>query len=164
MKFEVQPFGYSHHPDLPDVEMGKESIRLVVTELVCSEGTVDLEFHASAMFPDDVATRYYSLREALVLVVNDVDQHDGFAVRTYNSFIRFEHDRTVNLITPPALPLPPRGSLSSEVFQGGYVSGAVSFQAASSVHRPGVFLYLVLENYVSNVVGLDRVDCRAIAL
>jgi hypothetical protein len=40
----------------------------------------------------------------------------------------------------------------------------VSFQAAPPVHRPSVFLYLVLENYVSNVVGLDLVDCRAIAL
>jgi hypothetical protein len=77
MKFDVQPFGYSHHPDLPDVEMGKERIRLVVTGSVCSEDRLDLEFHASAMCLDDVATRYHSLGEALVLVVNDVDPQDG---------------------------------------------------------------------------------------
>jgi len=164
MKYEVQPFGYSHHPDMPDVVLGKESIRLTVTEWVCTEGRVELQFHASAMFPDDVANRYLAVEEGLVLVVNDVDQHDGFAVRTYNSFIRFEQDRTVNLKAPPALPLPPRGSLKSNVFEGGFVNSVVSFQAAPPVHRPSVFLYLVLENYVSNVVVLDLVDCRAIAL
>ncbi len=116
---EVNPAEEAHHevrraalrvfapPDLPDVEMGKDRIRLVVTGLVCSEDRLDLEFHASAMCPDDVATRYHSLGETLVFVVNDVDPQDGFAVRTYNSFIWFEHGRTVNLITPPALPLPP---------------------------------------------------------
>ncbi|NMO14358.1 hypothetical protein HPC49_02615 [Pyxidicoccus fallax] len=163
MKFEVQPFGYSHDPDVPDVEMGKESIRLTVTEVVCSEDhQVELRFCANALFPAEVGWRYHSLGEALVLVVNDVDQHDGFAVRTYNSFIRFEQDLTINLKSPPALPLPPRGSLKANDFQGAFVNGVVSFQAAPPVHRPSVFLYLVLENYVSNVVGLDLVDRRAV--
>src|SRR5262245_34708069 len=111
MKFEVQPFGHSSDPATPTLELGKESIRMAVSALVHSEGRVELEVHAHAMFPSDVGMRYHSLGEALVLVVNDVDQHDGFAVRTYNEFIKFAEDHTINLISPPALPLPPRGSI-----------------------------------------------------
>jgi hypothetical protein len=164
MKYEAQPFGYSHDPATPTVEVGKESIKLAVSALIFSEGRVELEFHAKAMFPEGMEMRYKSLGEALVLVVNDVDQHDGFAVRTYNSFIRWVDDRTANLISPPALPLPPRGSLKSQDFRGAFVNGVVSFKTVPPVHRPSVFLYLVLENYVSNVIGLDLVACRAIEL
>ena len=165
MKYQAQPFGYSEDPATPTVALGEESIKLAVSALVHSEGRVELEFHAKAMFPEDMEARYRSLGEALVLVVNDVDQHDGFAVRTYNDFIKWEDDRTVNLVSPPALPLPPRGSLkSSEGYSGAYVNGVVSFQVVPPVHRPSVFLYMVLENYVSNVIGLDLVANRAIEL
>jgi hypothetical protein len=164
MKYEAQPFGHSSDPATPAVELGKESIKLAVSALICSEGRVELEFHAKAMFPTDMGMRYSSLGEALVLVVNDVDQHDGFAVRTYNSFIKWVNNRTVNLLSPPALPLPPRGELKSNDFRGAYVNGVVSFQVVPPVHRPSVFLYLVLENYVSNVIGLDLVAGRAVEL
>jgi hypothetical protein len=164
MKYEVQPFGYSTDPTTPEVKLGKESIKLVVSALIHSEGRVELEFHATAMFPVDVEMRYRSLGEALVLVVNDIDQHDGFAVRTYNDFIKWADDRTVNLVSPPALPLPPRGSLVGNDFRGAMVNGVVSFQVVPPIHRPSVFLYLVLENYVSNVIGLDLVANRAIEL
>ncbi len=162
MKYEVQPFGYSHDPASPEIELGKESIKLVVSALVHSEGRVEFEFHAKLMVPANVEMRYHSLGEALVLVVNDVDQRDGFAVRTYNDFIKWADDRTVNLISPPALPLPPRGALNTQDFRGAYVNGVVSLQTVPPIHRPSVYLYLVLENYVSNVVGLDLVANRAI--
>jgi hypothetical protein len=162
MKHEAQPFGYSHDPASPAVELGKESIRLVVSAFNLSEGQVELEFHATAMFPTGVGMRYRSLGEGLVLVVNDVDQRDGFAIRTYNDFIKFEDDRTDNLLSPPALPLPPRGMVKAPDYRGAYVNGVVSFQTAPPMHRPSVFLYLVLENYVSNVVGLDLVASRVI--
>jgi len=164
MKYQAQPFGYSSGPSTPALELGKESIRLAVSALVHSEGRVELEFHAKAMFPADVGMRYRSLGEALVLVVNDVDQHDGFAVRTYNSFIKWADDRTANLLSPPALPLPPRGSLVGNDFRGAFLNGVVSFQVVPPIHRPSVFLYLVLENYVSNVIGLDLVAGRAVEL
>ena len=164
MEYETQPFGYSSGPDTPTVALGKESIKIAVNALRYSEGKVEFEFHSLAMFPEAMEARYKSLGEALVLVVNDVDQHDGFAVRTYNSFIKWAEDRTANLISPPALPLPPRGELKSQGYSGAYVNGVVSFQAAPPVHRPSVFLYLVLENYVSNVIGLDLVAGRAVEL
>lgn len=164
MKYQAQPFGYSEDPATPTLELGKESIKLAVSALNFAEGTVELEFHAAAMFPAGVEQRYRSLGEALVLVVNDIDQHDGFAVRTYNDFIKFEDDRTDNLVSPPALPLPPRGSLKGSDFRGAYVNGVVSFNVVPPVHRPSVFLYMVLENYVSNVIGLDLVAGRAVDL
>jgi hypothetical protein len=164
MKYEVLPFGLTSNPVMPTAEVGKESIRLAVGTLIHSEGQVELEFLANVMLPADVGMRYRSLSEALVLVVNDIDQHDGFAVRTSQDFIRWADGGSANLISPPALPLPPRGSLKSEGYQGGYASGAVSFQVVPPVHRPSVFLYMVLENYVSNVIGLDLVANRAIEL
>ncbi|WP_342376809.1 hypothetical protein NVS55_36320 [Myxococcus stipitatus] len=162
MKFEAQPFGYSHDPASPEVQLGQENIRLVVSTFTVKDGQVELEFHATAMFPFDVGLRYHSLAEGLVLVVNDVDQRDGFTLRTYNDFIRFADDRTVNLTSLPALPLPPRGEPKAASYQGAYVNGVVSFQTVPPVQRPSVFLYLVLENYVSNVVGLDLVTGRAV--
>lgn len=164
MKYHAQPFGYSSSPDTPTLELGKENIKLAVSKFIYAEGKLELEFHAKAMFPTDVAMRYRSVGEALVLVVNDVDQHDGFAVRTYNSFIRWANDRTVNLTSPPALPLPPRGLVKSQGYRGAFVNGVVSFQVVPPIHRPSVFLYLVLENYVSNVIGLDLVAGRAVDL
>ncbi|HVG58118.1 MAG TPA: hypothetical protein VNA24_06160 [Hyalangium sp.] len=164
MKYHVQPFGYSEHPATPTVELGKESIKLAVSALVHSEGRLEFEFHAIAKFPEDMEARYRSLGEALVLVVNDIDQRDGFAVRTYNDFIRWVDDRMANLVTPPALPLPPRGALKARRYSGAYVNGVVSFQVVPPVHRPSVFLYMVLENYVSNVIGLDLLANRAIEL
>lgn len=164
MKYEVSPFGAKRSLDTLNVELGKESIRLAITEFTYAEGQVELEFHALGMFPWDVRGRYRSLNDALVLVVNDVDQHDGFAIRTDQPFIRYVEDRTSNMSSPPALPLPPRGSLEGNGFQGGKVSGRVSFQVVPPIHRPSVFLYMVLENYVSNVIGLDLVDRRAIEL
>jgi hypothetical protein len=164
MKFQAQPFGYSSRPATPDLVPGKESIRLAVSGLIHSEGRVELEFNGSVLLPSEVESRYRSVNEGLVLVVNDIDQHDGFAVRTYNSFIKWANDRTANLVSPPALPLPPRGSLVSQSFGGGFVNGVVSFAVVPPVHRPSVFLYLVLENYVSTVIGLDLVAGRAVEL
>jgi hypothetical protein len=54
--------------------------------------------------------------------------------------------------------------LAANDFRGAYVNGVVSFQGVPPVHRPSVFLYLVLENYVSNVIGLDLVAGRALEL
>ncbi len=162
MKYHVQPFGYMEHPATPTVELGKESIKLAVSAFIHSEGRLEFEFHAKAILPMEMEARYRSLGEALVLVVNDVDQRDGFAVRTYDDFIKFAEDRTINLVTPPALPLPPRGQLKAQSYGGAYVNGVVSFQVVPPIHRPSVYVYMVLENYVSNVVGLDLVANRAI--
>jgi len=54
--------------------------------------------------------------------------------------------------------------LSAGKFRGAFVNGVVSFQVVPPIHRPSVFLYLVLENYVSNIIGLDLVAGRAVDL
>jgi hypothetical protein len=114
------------------------------------------------LVPYDVAARYQNVNEAVSLVINDIDQHDGFAVRTFNDFIEWAEPRGVHARSPPPLPLPPRGDPHAQTYEGGAINGVVTFQAATPIHRPSVFLYLVLENYVSNVVGLDLVDVRPV--
>ncbi|HZH13607.1 MAG TPA: hypothetical protein VE057_04505 [Archangium sp.] len=163
MQHHTQPFSFEESPDSPLLQEGQEPIRLAVTALQYTDGRVELELHATYMLPVDVAMRYGNLNEAWVVVVNDVDQRDGFAVSTFNDFVEFAEPRGPNLQSPPPLPLAPRGSMQSSGFQGGWVNGAMTFQAAPPAHRPSVYLYMVLENYVSNVVGLDLFDQRVVA-
>jgi len=164
MQVELAPLFWERLPDSPPLEPGKESIRLAVPTVQLTGGTVQLDFRASYMLPKEVADRYENFHEAMVLVLNDLDQRDGAALRMFNAFIDFprQEEPERNMITPPALPLPPRGSLQAEVYRGGWLNGSLSFSAPNPVHRPSVFLHLVLENYVSNSVGLDLIAQAAV--
>jgi hypothetical protein len=167
MNYNIQPFDWRQTPQSPPMDPHKESIRLVVTEVRYADHLVQLEFHASFRFPDPVAARYKDLGTALVLVLTDVDNHDGFAVRTIDDFIKYEPGAGPpedNLKAAPPLPLAPRGDPSAaSSYTGGYLNGGIAFESKQDpTHRPSVFLYLVLENFFSNVVGLDLVDQRAV--
>jgi hypothetical protein len=167
MKYELQPFDWRECSASPPLEIGEEAIRLSVNKMRRTDSRVELEFHASYMFPNRVAKRYKDLNTALVLVLADVETRDGFAVRTIDDFIKYAPGKgppEQNLITPPPLPLAPRGDPSGESHRGSYLNGALWFESvAHPTHRPSVFLYLVLENFVSNTVGLDLVKQRVIA-
>ena len=167
MNYELQPFDWRKCAASPPLEVGKEAIRLVVNEIRYADHRVELEFHASFMIPDRVSQRYRDLNTALVLVLTDVDNRDGFAVRTIDDFIKYspvEGPPEENLKAPPPLPLAARGDPSGDSsYTGSHLNGALSFETtAPPTHRPSVFLYLVLENFVSNTVGLDLVGPRAI--
>jgi hypothetical protein len=160
------PFSGDMYPDSPDVDVGKECIRLAVPELSFSAGHVSITFRSRYLFPHELADRYQRAGEAMVLVVNDVEQRDGFSVRTSNDFITYPDGvrEGPNLLKDPPLPFPGRGDPRSGVHRGGWMSGWVSFGVLTPVLRPSVFLYLILENHVSNVVALDLVDQRALEL
>jgi hypothetical protein len=166
MDYELQPFGRRKQSDSPPIEVGKEAIRLVVSQVRYQNNLVELAFHASFKIPDAVAERYHDLSRALVLVVTDVDNCDGFSVRAKDDFIKYpagEGPPELNLKAPLPLPLAPSGDPSGSVHTGGYLNGAFSFEPkAPPIHRPSVFLYLVLESFVSNSVGLDLIGERAI--
>jgi hypothetical protein len=158
-------FSYLGQPESPEIELGKESIRLAVSALSYTQGRVTFKFHARFVFPLEVAERYRHIQEALVLIVHDVDQRDGFAMPTFNDFITYpEGSRDgPNMLTPPALPLPPRGAPVSNHGGGGWVNGAISFASPPPKLRPSIYTYLVLENYVSNVLAFDLVDQKVLA-
>lgn len=166
MNYGLQPFDWRKCPAAPPLAVGKESIRLVVSEVRKVDQRIDLEFHASFMIPDRVAERYRDLNTALVLVLTDVDNRDGFAVRTIDDFIKYapgEGPPEDNLKAPPPLPLAAHGDPSGTSYTGSYLNGALWFEAkAHPTHRPSVFLYLVIENFVSNTVGLDLIGQGAI--
>lgn len=166
MRYELQPFEQRRSEKSPTVEVGKEAIRLVVNEVRREGQRVDVEFHASFMLPDQVAGRYRDLNSAWVLVVTDVDGRDAFAVRVVDDFIKYEPGAGPpedNLKAPPPLPLALRGDPAGTSFTGGFLGGAFWFETKTSpVHRPSVFLYLILENFVSNTVGLDLIGQRAV--
>lgn len=157
MQYELFPFSYSSNPKSPAVEAGKESIRLDVTDMSYDGSLLQLEFQATFLFPSSVRDRYDDLGEAMVLVVNDVEQGDCIALRTFNEFMNFGRDTRggPNMKAPPSAPLPPRGSLAADTYAGGFLGGALSLNAPSVADRPTVFVYLVLENYVSNVIGIN---------
>jgi hypothetical protein len=148
----------------PDVNVGEEVIVLAVTDMQYSRPLVEIEFHASFQFPSHVAQRYHKVNDAVVLVGTDIDHQDCFAVRMVNEFVKSARNAPsgTNLQEPPALPLAPRGDPSAMGFEGGYVNGAMSFESPRPVHGPSIFLYMVLENYVSNTVGLDLLEGRVV--
>lgn len=165
MKYELQPLDGQRSPSSPLIDAGKEAIRLAVSEVRFAARRAELLLHASYMFPDQVVQRYHDLNSAPVVVLTDVDAKEGFAFRALDDFIKYVPGvkPEINLKAPPPLPLAPRGDLSGTSFSGGFLNCSFWFETvAHPVHRPSVFLYLVLENYVSNAVGLDLVAQKAI--
>lgn len=165
MDFEISKrFVLDDVPESPELDEGREFIRLAVSDLSYANGRVSLKFHIAYMFPNALTVRYHDVYQALVLVVSDVDRQDCFSTN-------FVSDAYVpapgvalrsNLITPPdpALPMPTEREL--ERLDGGWVNGDLSFDAPHPRSRPSVFMHAVLENYVSNSVGLDLYDRKAI--
>lgn len=159
MQFESGACSYDAHASSPPIDYEKESIRLALSRVSVEDGWVGLWFHLTMMFPTDLALRYRSLGKSMVLLVHDLDQRDGFGFRTANDFIKIPPEaRGPNVLSDPALPVPPRGTTKSESYRGGWVNGQLSFPAPRPVKRPSIHIYAVLENYVSNVVGLDLVE------
>jgi hypothetical protein len=165
MEYHLLPLSYEEHPQSPSLETGKENIRLAATQIEYADGQVQVEFHATYLFPPELVSRYRDFNEALVLVVNDIAQQDCFSAKMFNAFMNFGrdmHDGAPNMNTPPPLPLAARGKAEADSYRGGWLNGVVSFPSPRPVHRPSVFMYLTLENYVSNVVGLDLKENRSV--
>lgn len=157
MQYRFLPFSFSKKPTAPVVEEGKESIRIGISDLAYDGTLVQIDFQVEFLFPSSVADRYDVLHEALVLVVNDVEQGDCLAIKTIDSFTNFGRDErgAANMRAPVPLPILPRGNLVSEVYRGGSSSGTLSFEAPGVADRPTIFVYMILENYVSNVIGIN---------
>lgn len=159
------PINFFPTPNSPELEAGKQAIALGVGDLSFDAGTVQIVGSVRAQIPLSAATRYRRLKDAFVLVVNDVEQADGGALLLKNDFIEYAREgEGPNQMDEPALPMPGRGNLEGEGFQGVWLTFTVSFPCAVLIprYRPSVYLYLVFENYVSNVVGLDLVDKKVV--
>ena len=161
------PINFYPSPISPEPDAGKEAAVLQITHVSFSAGEVEIDVAATLELPDFVGRRYRRLRESAVLVVNDVENMDGGVLNVRNDFIEYAPEPTdgPNQIEEPELPMPGRGSLEAEVFQEVFASMRVAFPCPSPIprYRPSIYVYLVVENYVSNVVGLDLVDKKAIS-
>jgi hypothetical protein len=163
---QLLPLNYQEDENSPEVDIGSQVIVLSVNEMRYTRPLVEIEFHISFEFPGHMAQRYDQISNALVLVGTDIDQQDCFALRMVNEFVRSARNAPagVNLLQPPPLPLAPRGDPEAGGYEGGWVNGAMSFESPRPVHRPNIFLYMVLENYVSNTVGLDLIGAQILNL
>ena len=162
------PFSYTESPETPPLEVGRESIRMAVGKLDYAEPDGELTLFLRYSFPTEVWSRYRRFHEALVIVCHDIDQQSGFAQRTQSDFIHIHYPPgardDVNLVAAPPLPLAGRGDPRSDSYSSGFISFGFTFRAPRPRLRPSVFLYAVLENYVSNRLGIDLVDRRVINL
>lgn len=165
MRYRLEsPFDNTQYPDSPEAVPGRDAVRLAVVAFQYAEPQVTLTVRAHFQLPLDVTLRYRDPEEAFVLVVHDAAQRDGFVLRTVNTFIEYpagERDGP-NLRGEPPTPFPGRGSLAAETYGGGWISFRLSFASPRPAMRPSVYLYLVLENYVSNVAALDLPDQRVV--
>lgn len=165
MDFEISKrFVLDEVPESPEIIPREEYIKLAVSGLSYSKGDVSLKFHIAYMFPNSLTVRYHDVFIGLVLVVSDVDQQDCFSTN-------FTSDAYVpapgmalrsNLITaaPPSLPMPSEKEL--EMMDGGWINGDLLFHSPNPRSRPNIFMHVVLENYISNCVGLDLYDKKPI--
>ncbi len=112
-------------------------------------------FHVTWMFPSTVAARYSDTNDSFVLVVHDVIRHKGFSLRT-------------RPLAPRARPT--RQMLNSR--RGGYINGGFKlhtrpktnlWRSLTRTGPSGVYAYVILENYVSNVVGYSSRTKRVYA-
>lgn len=166
MQFEKKPHSYKQGPLSPTVEEGVESLALALSSLEVSGGYVTVLFHVTYWLPTSVDDRYDRLNQAIHVVFHDLDQQDGFALRTSNEFMKYPKGEMdgPNQLAPPPLPLAPRGDPKGDAYAGGWIHGGASFPAPRPLRRPGVYVHAVLENYVSNVVALDLVEPSIIRL
>jgi len=90
-------------------------------------------------------------------VLSDMDRGECLSIRSFNSFIRFAPDSRgdTNLLSNPPFPLPSTKSPVLGAYRGGWVSATLSLNTPFPKHAPNMFIHAVLENNLSNVVGLD---------
>jgi hypothetical protein len=165
MQFEISKrFIREELPASPEIIPREEFIKLAISSLSYDDGLVSLKFHISYMFPDSLALRYQYLDEGLVIVVNDVDQQDCLSTNfTSDAYVPSPGTQLgSNLITKPPLSLPVPDEEELKSLSGGWVNGDLSFASPNPRSSPNIFLYIVLENYFSNVVGIDLFDKKAI--
>jgi hypothetical protein len=158
MDFEISKrFVLDEVPESPEISAGREFIRLAVSGMSYAGKKVTLKFHVSYLFPNSLTVRYHDVYKGLVLVVSDVDQQDCFSTNfTSDAYVPAPGTALrSNLISPPPVDLPAPSGSELDALDGGWVSGELSFSCPDPRSRPGVFLHVVLENYVSNSVGLD---------
>ncbi len=102
-----------------------------------------------------------------MVVVHDVDQRDGFVVRTTNdAFVQYEAgtDLLSNVIAPLPLTLESQGKPESDNYSGGWVNGELTFSIGRPQRRPSIYVHAMLENHISNFVALDLVEPAIIDL
>ena len=165
MQFEISKrFIREELPASPEIIPREEFIKLAISSLTYDDGLVSLKFHISYMFPESLALRYQYLNEGLVIVVNDIDQQDCLSTNfTSDAYVPRPGTRLgSNMISTPALSLPPPSKKELETLYGGWLNGDLSFASPNPRSSPNIFLYIVLENYFSNVVGIDLFDKKAI--
>lgn len=162
----LEPVAFTVHPGSPEVDEKRQSIRITVRDVAFDGQTASFSLAAAFLFPSDVADRYQNVEEAMVIVVHDIEQADGGSVQTKNTFVVPSPDDPggPNQISEPPLPMPGKGSVAASGFRGGWLDTKLAFPCTVAVprYRPSVYVYLVLENYFSNVIGLDLIDMKAI--
>jgi len=167
IKFET-PIVYLPDAGSPEVDSKREAIRIAVSDVAFEARTARFHMRAAYQFPGEIAGRYHRPEEAMVLVVHDIEQADGGSIRLENTFVWYRPGARPepNQIAEPPLPMPGRGSLVTTSYRGGWLDVGVAFPCYAQVprYRPSAYVYLLLENYVSNVIGLDLVDKKAIEL
>ncbi len=167
MDYELGPIIYDMSDLSPELGEGRQGIALAFSDLHIVDDLVQVRFHVSFLFPSAVAERYRRQAEALVIVIHDINQRDGFAVRTADRFFKRPADEMYsrNLLHSPPLPLPPRGEIrQAGECHGGWLSSELWFTSPRPLRRPSIYAYGILENYVSNVVALDLVDTQILSL
>ena len=151
-------------PESPELNPGQEFIKLAVSNLAFDDGQVSLRFHVAYMFTDALVARYQNLDEGLVLVVNDADHQDCFAANfTSDAYVPAPGTQTgSNLLTAPPQAFAPPTQQELDSMTGGWINGYIGFDSPRPRTAPSVFMYIVLENYYSNVVGLDLFNKEAV--
>ncbi len=162
----LAPIAYTIQPGSPEIDESKQAIRIAVTNVAFDGADVSFDLIVTFLAPSHLTDRYAEFQESMVIVVHDIEQADGGSLRAVNDFVLPIPGTPAgpNQVKEPELPMPGRGDLASPSYRGGWFDTTIGFPCRVAVprYRPSVYVYLVVENFVSNVVGIDLVDKKAV--
>jgi hypothetical protein len=153
-------FGYNMAPESPTFSDDEsEGIKLKISRVTYSIPRVDFYFHLSFRIPGKIAIHYRYIREALNFIVHDAAQEGCGVIRTNINFI--SHPGPNYRVDLP--PLPPNSIANfGDWGTGGWVNGNLAISTILPKQSPSIFVYAVLETYISNVVGIDLTTSKAV--
>jgi hypothetical protein len=157
-------FTYEEVPESPNLEIGREFLRLSAGDMSYQNGLFQCGIFLSAMLPTATALRYERLEEAFVLVLADMDRGESISVRTRNDFYKLPpgSESPTNLISNLPFPLNEADRKAGGAYRGAWINATLAVATPFPKHVPNLFIHAVMENYVSNVVGMDLIKNQTV--
>ena len=157
-----EAIGYQPEPESPSFR-NHGGINLKISHVIFLVPRIEFQFHLTYLFTYKFCHNYHNIEDTLNLLIHDCEQQDSASIRTKNGFIIYPRGYQYHgnyIDNPPPIPKDP--DIEGEVTDGGWINGKVAFSTILPKQSPSIFVYALLETYVSNVVGIDLLTAKPV--